>query len=124
MMYFDRDGKHNFVDENNVFLGYDNTQDCCEHADWYLADEVPSSVNTNRSGAPDGFDFGPYRFDATFFAEVGDERSLDFGNSAIFKIVAPGLPDKFIVLFNAHNGYYGHGFVMKHGGTVLRSARL
>lgn len=33
------DSKVNFVDENNVVLGYDLSQDCCEHADWFIADK-------------------------------------------------------------------------------------
>lgn len=30
MEYFDRDGKENWIDENNVFLGFSNYQCCCE----------------------------------------------------------------------------------------------
>ena len=36
MKVFDRDGKVNFVDENNVILGYDMNQNCCEDADWFI----------------------------------------------------------------------------------------
>ena len=35
MKVFDRDGKINFVDKNNVVLGYDMNQDCCENANWF-----------------------------------------------------------------------------------------
>ena len=28
----------NFVDENNVFVGYDLEQQCCEEADWFFTD--------------------------------------------------------------------------------------
>lgn len=28
-------GRWNFVDDNDVFVGYDSEQDCCEHASYY-----------------------------------------------------------------------------------------
>ena len=121
MMYFTQDGKHNFVDEHNVVLGYDKSQQCCERAGWYLSDCVPESVE-DKFGAQ-GFDFTPYRFDAKFIVFMRD-NSLDDGNAAVFKIVAPSRPDKYIVLFNAHNGYYSHGFQLEQNDKVLRSGRL
>ena len=38
-IFITEDGdKVNFIDENNVILGYDLTQDCCEQASWFIAD--------------------------------------------------------------------------------------
>lgn len=37
MKIFDKDGKVNFVDENNVIVGYDTNQHCSEHAGWFIA---------------------------------------------------------------------------------------
>jgi hypothetical protein len=31
-------GKVNFIDSNNVILGYDLGQSCCEHAFWTISD--------------------------------------------------------------------------------------
>lgn len=46
MKIFERDGKINFVDENNVLLGYDMSQDCCEHADWFILDTIYSDKDS------------------------------------------------------------------------------
>ena len=29
--------KINFIDENNVFVGYDLGQNCCENASWFIS---------------------------------------------------------------------------------------
>jgi len=83
---------------------------------------VPENiVIQNHDG---NFNFDPYRFDKNFFVEVSDSENLECGGAAVFKIVAENLPDKYIVLFNAHNGYYAHGFDVKHGGITIRSGAL
>ncbi len=100
--------KVNFVDDNNVMLGYDLSQDCCEHADWFIADEPYKSIpdhNPNQPGDLPGWNFDPsYKNEVDFSS---DEYSED--NMVIFRIVNEG-EEKFIHLFNVHNGYYGHGF--------------
>lgn len=134
MEIFDRDGKTNFVDENNVVLGYDNEQDCCEFADWYIADFEPSTVVSNltetclaRSPSLEG-----YVFDTKFFKKLDDcyeegdnvsYGSLDSGDAVCFRITK-GKKEKFLILFNSHNGYYGHGFEFKEGNEVLQDGVL
>lgn len=134
MRIFNRDGKINFVDENNVFLGYDMNQCCCEQADWFIADtpqeleELPEPLpEMNREGIPnlEGFVFDPAFFrgddDREFYN--GSSRSL-----AIFRIVKEKgeKAEKFIHLLNAHNGYYGHGFEFTNNinGDVIRDGVL
>ena len=124
--------KVNFVDENNVLVGYDTDQCCCEQAGWFISD---SDITTEEN-----LDMQPqlleneeaWRFDPSFFVETSEvatkeEQSwspLDSGGIAIFKIVNDKGEEKFLHLFNSHNGYYSHGFEMKDGETTVRSGSL
>jgi len=45
MKIFDRDFKINFVDVNNVFLGYDMNLQCTERAGWFISDRDDNSLN-------------------------------------------------------------------------------
>lgn len=116
------DEKVNFVDDSDVFVGYDMGQECCEHADWFIAEKItPYSYNDNHGiKAPD---VAAYNFDKDFFQEV-ESDDLDLGGMVAFKLVADGKPDLYLHLFNCHNGYYGHGFEVKHGGETVRNDYL
>lgn len=106
--------KVNFVDENNVFVGYDLDQDCCEYADWFISDkpenEIQERVETSE-------EMGPWRFDRDYFQEVENSRDLDEGRMVRFRLTN-GKEEKFLHLFNCHNGYYSHGFTFGVGDTV------
>lgn len=54
-------------------------------------------------------DLPNWEFDPSYRKERGDD---DGGGFAEFRIVN-GDAEKFITLFNHHNGYYGKGFVFK-----------
>lgn len=113
MKIFEKDSKINFVDENNVFLGYDLRQDCCEHADWFIADTPQEKPpETERNGIPDlcGFVFDP-----VYFKNVEGGERFDMGGMSIFRIVNKDA-EKYIHIFNCQNGYYGHGFEFIIGG--------
>jgi hypothetical protein len=131
MKIFDKAGewstKVNFVDENNVLVGYDMSQCCCEHAFWFISDSVlkecPEEIEK-------GEDLGEYSFDPDFFEEYnelkgydGDYDMLDQGGVAVFKLTN-GTQDKYLHLVNCHNGYYGHGFTMEIGDEVKREGCL
>ena len=50
MKIFDGDfDKVNFVDENNVFVGYDLLQDCCEDANWFIADREIDGIKETEA---------------------------------------------------------------------------
>ena len=121
MEFFDRDGKFNWVDENNVYLGYDNHQDCCEWADWYLAEECqqnPDIGYDTDANLPQELDWENWVFDTNFFYQ-GTPVELEAGGLAVFKLLRkkPKLGDNptamYLHIFNSHNGYYGHGFEFK-----------
>lgn len=105
MKKFDKDDKINFVDENNVFVGYDLSQGCCEHADWFISDKEEDTT----SDKAEKHDISTYVFDTKYFAEVVS-KDVDEGGMVRFKLVSSDKPDLFLHLFNHHNGYYSHGF--------------
>ncbi len=108
MKIFDKDSKINFVDENNVFVGYDMGQDCCELADWFISEKAGKNI-INEKEVKNTPDILEYSFDAQYFQEV-DSPDVDEGRMVRFKLVAKDKPDLYLHIFNAHNGYYGHGF--------------
>ena len=120
MQIFDRDLKINFVDENNVFLGYDLQQDCCEHADWFIADT--EQEQPLESGHGDYGGLKDFVFDTGFIKEIKPSDCED-GGMAIFRITN-GVRERFIHIYNSHNGYYGHGFEFGISQEVKRAGTL
>lgn len=112
MKKFERDGKINFVDANNAFVGYDTEQCCCEDAGWFFASEPRDQIGLERDPSDD--ELAPLVFDPEFFEERTHD-SLDAGAIAIFKLVGDGGP-LYLHIYNSHNGYYGHGFESVIGG--------
>ena len=102
--------KVNFIDENNVVLGYSLEQDCCEHADWFIADEPTFEIIDGTMP-----DLEDWVFDIKYFREFDLEWG---GGIAIFRIIR-GDEEKFIHLFNVHNGYYAHGFDFSQGDKTI-----
>lgn len=115
--------KVNFIDDNDVFVGYDIGQDCCEHAGWFIADTITPYSYDSDYDVKESPDVETYFFDKGFFQEVGS-RDLDAGGMVAFKLIAENKPDLYLHLFNCHNGYYGHGFEVKHGGETVRDGCL
>lgn len=117
MLLKENDGSVNFIDENDVFVGYGLEQDCCEYAGWIISesdviteDVICSEIDSDSQAKVNGF-----VFDTGYFIE--QENIGDFGdyfNVATFRIVKDD-KELFIHLFNMHNGYYGHGFASQIG---------
>ena len=119
--------KINFVDENNVLVGYDYADQCCEDFGWFLSPKIdPSSfddhiatddelVNTLLEG---------WVFDTTFFEEKRTgEEFWDENNLAIFRMTK-GEHVMYLHLYNVHNGYYSHGFSFSKDETELHRGWL
>jgi hypothetical protein len=117
MRIFDRDNKVNFVDDYNVVIGYDTAQDCCEYAGYSITATPPTEVCED---CPSESELLPYRIVHDEKPEV-DSVPVSEGGSVCFRLVADGLPDLYLNLFNVHNGYYGHGFTVEVGGIQIRS---
>lgn len=111
MKIFDRDGAVNFVDSNNVLVGFSTFQNCCENASWLLTRTMPHLIETAAEIDPAELD--GYVFDVAF--DGGDpltQESLDGGGAVAFRLVN-GDREAFLTLYNSQNGYYSHGFQMK-----------
>lgn len=114
MILFDKDGAWNWVDKNNVVLGFRNEPDCCEIFGYRYYTKPPTNMEEF-----DTFDYSEdevlddFNFDTTYFEEFSD--SYDGGSNAIFKLVSK---DKtlYLLIYNHHNGYYGHGWNLDIGG--------
>jgi len=117
------DAKVNFVDINNVFVGYDMEQSCCEHAGWFIKDSIAIYNYDEEYDNENTPDIESYNFDPNFFKHV-DSEWLDEGGMVAFRLVSVDKPDLFLHLFNAHNGYYHHGFEFKNGDKVIESDSL
>lgn len=114
MRIFETRGKTNFVDDNNVLVGFDSEQSCCEDFGYQLSEYEPSSFHEGNNGInPDG-----YQFDTEFFKEVTYMDTED-GGAVLFKLVK-GDDSIFLTLRNAHNGYYSHGFEMLKNEIKIR----
>ena len=113
-----RPTKVNFADENNVILGYDMEQDCCEEAGWFI-DSLPHATLPDEPPKQTP-DVSGYRFDTSFFSEVADAKTLDQGGMAIFRIVNSSGDRLYIHLYNAHNGYYCHGFTFEGPDGMIK----
>ena len=120
MKIFEKDGKINFVDDRNVFVGFDHQQSCCEDFGWSITPERPKEL---EGGNPE-MDVTGYVFDPDFFEDSlpGDVYTED-GGVAVFRMVRGG-DQLFLTLWNFHNGYYGHGFAMETNGETVRSGCL
>lgn len=119
--------KVNFIDSNNVILGYDLEQSCCEHAFWYITTTLNERLDGGgdqpiRQGSNESsfeFELEDYVFDPTFFTKF----SLD-GESghAIFKLVRQyscnEVEPLYLHLENHQNGYYSHGFVFRADKSI------
>lgn len=111
----------NVIDENNVVVGFDYTQDCCEDFGYYFTLKEPVKYTYNDEPKLT-FNHDEYFFDTSYHKnaldldEYGDEYGD--GEACSFKLVNKKEAEVFLVLYNCHNGYYGHGFDMKIGGDV------
>lgn len=120
-------GKVNFVDDNNVLVGYDIYQSCCEDAGWFFSFDASEPYSYDKDyGLGDyqkrkGKD--KYSFDPEYFDYV-QSRDLDCGEQVCFRLIAEGEPDVFLHLYNAHNGWYGHGFTVSIDGEVIKDECL
>ena len=120
MKHFDRDGKDNFVDVNNVFVGFDNNSKCCEEFGWFISKEIPTTIENGDVDIPtDGYVFDTSFFQDAFFDNNGGNES----SGVVFRLTK-GDDVIYLTLHNTHNGYYYHGFNMVVGGQVVESGSL
>ena len=106
--------KINYVDDYNKFVGFDISPKCYEdfgHGVYHGIGPLPSVYKCGDEAI--GVDLEPYRFIDTLPVSgilAGKEYEGEYEGSLGFRIVADGLPDLWVVIWNHHNGYYSHGF--------------
>ena len=133
MKYFNRDGKFNWVDDNNRFVGFDSRSNCCEDFGWEFTEFDPAGSYievfhldkefVQKFGSKDEHKEGEkalgwinhYMADFEFFDEeprVFPSDSCDDGGDVVFRL-KNGKYDheiRWLRIWNHHNGYYAHGF--------------
>ena len=127
----DWEGKVNFVDENNVFVGYDTDQGCCEDANWFIADEIIKDLTYDfmegvrkEKKWQELKNADLYRFDRSFFYTGVGMSDLDAGGIAVFRLCGTEADDKYLHLYNSHNGFYGHGFQFRVNDKIIQDGCL
>ncbi len=119
MRAFNKDGKINFVDHNNVLVGFDMQSSCCESFGWGLKDPMDVIIGSDADGDKlDGVNLALalFAFD-TGFCEKQDANSESA--QVRFRLIGPSGEHAYLTLFNHHNGYHGHGFDMEIGGKSI-----
>lgn len=119
MKVFEHGSKVNFVDENNVVLGYDMEQRCCEDAGWFIA-EYPECEDINNADEGTS-DIEGFVFDTAFFREGNWEDGQD--DVVVFRMYK-GDEAKYLHLYNIHNGYYSHGFEFFSNNTLIHDGAI
>ena len=117
MKIFNKDGKVNFVDENNVVVGLET--ECVGNGEpgWYISDKTHGYFKDGDE--PDeneeGHDISNYQFDVEFCVKTVD----DYGGAVTFRIVN-GDSELFITIWHYHEeGHYLIGFDMEHNGKSI-----
>lgn len=118
MLVKEEGSKVNFIDSNDLFVGYDIYQDCCEHAGWFISDSRQNFSEWDdeeglREHNLEGFVFVPGSEEQI---DASEDRGLDDGGLVSFMLRNEEGKELFLHLFNCHNGYYGHGAITNING--------
>jgi hypothetical protein len=117
--------KVNFVDDNNVLVGYDFAGSCCETFGWYIhgkvtANREDSLFDENIDENSINVSLREWTFDTAFFDELSNGDGYVQENVAVFRLVNED-NELFLHLYNSHNGYYGHGFDFSIDGKIIHT---
>lgn len=121
MIEFNTEGKINFVDNNDVLVGFSLVEHCCEYFGWFYSLAPPKSIDDADVIEPENLE--NYIFDSNFFQEVNDEAVVHEGGMVTFKLTNEQKV-LYLSLFNTHNGHYTHGFHVTVSGKNLNEGAL
>lgn len=121
MKKFDKDGKINFVDENNVLVGFCSQSCCCEDFGWGYYRSIPEKYEDLYKNISDDYDIEQFSFDKDFILHV--DSSCEDGGTVVFKLVSE-TETLYLAFWNHHNGYYSHGLTMTDGANEIFSEYL
>lgn len=122
--------KVNFVDDNNVLVGYDFFGCCCENFGWYISNKPTTDLhdclfNNDVCDKAINESLKDWTFDIEFFNELDANNQVNCDNDqrAVFRLVN-GDNELFLHLYNIHNGYYSHGFDFSKDGQIIKNGSL
>jgi hypothetical protein len=124
LRFFEGNCRLNWVDSNNVFVGFDDEGDCCEvwGGDFYDGlDRNARKLDVDLTVDND------WVFDTSFHADSDDvDVNLDDYEAATagFRLVNRNGDVMYLVIWNSHNGYYVHSFDFCNGETVIVSGSI
>lgn len=118
---FVSDDRLNVVDHNNVLVGFEYNTKCCEIFGHYTEDMEGSLCFTAEREGGHSYNI-PGIFDPSF-CEINHNEDTGYEDSLYtvsFRIVEEDTmkPLYTLVLFNEHNGYYGHGWQFSIQGLL------
>lgn len=127
MKVFEDFGRINFVDENNVFVGFCNDGKCCEVFGYVFVKVLPEAVNGNKTKGSvelSELELKDFNFDVNFSKELEvreEPANWDRGGGGAisFRLVNNLNEEIYLILFNHHNGWYSHGFEMKDNEKLI-----
>lgn len=114
------DGKINFIDKNNIYVGYDLDIDCCEYPFYYFSEssEFQEDVTENE----DDFNIEDYYFTLN----IKEIDGYIEGGIAQLELMNDKKEKLYLYLVNHHNGYYWHEYLIKnnHSGRILTKGSI
>lgn len=130
MKIFDGNGRINFVDDNNVFVGFCDEQNCCEYfgylfvrnlSEMIKGDETVGKIELSEDELKD------FDFDVNFFKREGSfkenpngsQYDNENGEYIAFRLINKLNEEIYLILYNYHNGYYSHGFEMRDNEILV-----
>ena len=111
---FEEGSKINFVDSNNILVGFDYQTSCCEDYGYFFADTLDAEEGDEV------LEGEGWVFESSFMHTTAKDVETEI---AVFKLVN-GDQTKYLHLYNTHNGYYSHGFDMTGEGVTLHEGWL
>jgi len=145
MRIFEKNYKTNYIDHNDILVGFDSQQDCCESFGhrWTYKPEFSFVPSWEDECKPEPANLEALVFDIKFFKREDHKWG---GGRVMFRLVVPELlrirndketrriqrqfladgmlTEAYLILFNHHNGYYSHGFEVTVGGNVIRNESI
>lgn len=107
--------KVNYVDDNNLFAGFETDQQCCESATHRIEDSEGNIIEPEN---------GNVFYDLLFTGELPEESEFDDTCTAHIPLKHETTNERYYLVFeNCHNGYYAHGYEfgkieIKHSSSI------
>lgn len=106
----------NWVDDENRLVGFDYETECCENFGYFFSKSQTPEEAINEEGDQKVDEFPETGMENARFAHKNPKK---FDSYAVFEI--ENSEWKYLVLYNFHNGYYGHGFSVSQNGKEIFS---